>query len=297
MNATRRHKRNIIYPFLFILLFIGSLFSCKETIFIETDDAPERLVIYGTYSNEVKRHAIRITRSAGYFTTTPSQGVSDAIVTLRSGDKSLQLEELISEPGTYLMDIPRLGIEGETYTLHVAVDFDGDGEREEFEATSYLPYIAQLDSIGFHKSLLIKDMVEIQLYGKLPENEDNNFSLHAYRNNKLLNDSLDGFFIISEEYLDKTEFDGVSCFFLDQSEEETLLQAGDEVMLTVDVINRDYADFLNNAQREAAGSIPFFGGPPANIETNFRAIHNPGKVAVSGFFATYARSTTTRVYE
>ncbi|MDL2208978.1 DUF4249 domain-containing protein [Parabacteroides sp. OttesenSCG-928-O15] len=290
-------NKNHILPVCWILLLVGSLFACKETIDIKTDDAPERLIIYGTYSNEYKRHSIRLTRSTGYFVTTPPEGVSGAVVTLHSGDKSLILEELATEPGTYLMDSSRKGVEGQDYRLHVAVDFDGDGEMEEFEAASYLPYAAQLDSISFLKSTLINDMIEIKLYGMLPENEENYISLHALRNNRLINDSLQGFFILSEEYLGKKEFDGVSCFFLNQENEETLVQPGDVIELTVDMINKDYADFLGNAQSEAEGSIPFFGGPPANVETNFKALYNPGRVAVSGFFATYARSTATRVYE
>ncbi|MDH6312342.1 hypothetical protein M2137_001112 [Parabacteroides sp. PFB2-10] len=291
------HRIHPIWPLCWILLVVLSLFSCKEIIDIDTDNAPERLIIYGTYSNEYKRHAIRLTRSAGYFETTPPQGVSGAVVTLYSGDKSIELYELLTEPGTYLMESSRKGVEGQAYRLHVAVDFDGDGEREEFEATSYLPYAAQLDSIAFRKVTLINDMIEIKLYGQLPDNEENYFSLHAARNGRLINDSLDGYFIISEEYLGKKEFDGVACFYLNQKNEETLVQPGDEIELIVDVINKDYADFLSHAQSEAEGSIPFFGGPPANIESNFRSLYNPGQVAVSGFFATYARSTVTRVYE
>lgn len=286
-----------ILPLCWILFLVVSLYACKETIDIDTDNAPERLIIYGTYSNEVKRHAIRLTRSTGYFETTPPRGVSGAVVTLHSGDKSIELYELLTEPGTYLMDTARKGIEGQAYRLHVAVDFDGDGETEEFEASSYLPYAAQLDSIAFRKVTLINDMIEIKLYGLLPDNEENYFSLHASRNGRLINDSLQGYFIISDEHLGKKEFDGVSCFYLNQKNEETLVQPGDVIELTVDVINKDYADFLSHAQNEAEGSIPFFGGPPANVETNFRSLYNPGRVPVSGFFAAYARSTVTRAYE
>ncbi len=290
--------RHNIFPII-VAIVIGLIIlgSCTHRIHIETDDAPERLVIYGYITNETKQHVISLTRSSGYFATTPSVGVSNAVVNISSSKETFLLTETPKGSGKYITNSEIAGTEGMDYTLKISVDFDEDGLVEEFEANSYLPYAAQLDSIGFKESTLFDDVIEIQLYGSATRNEENYFSFHASKNDTILNDSLDGFFIISDEYLSHNEFKGLSCFYIDQEDEEEMLRPGDIVVLRIDVLTKEYADFLDNAQSEAGGSIPIFSGPPANVETNIREVHNPNNIPIAGFFSAFAGSTATRVFE
>lgn len=279
-----------------LLLLSALLIGCSARIDIETEDAPERLVIYGYVTNDFQKHAIRITRSSGYFANTPPQGISRASVILSNSEGPVTMEESAEEAGLYLTPTEFAGKEGETYTLEVTVDFDGDGEAEIFEASSYMPFAAQLDSIGLKESTLFDNVIEVLLYGRVAPNDENHFSFHVALNDVILNDSLHGFFIISDEYLVKNEFAGLSCFFLDQEEDDSQLSAGDRVTLFVDVLTPEYADFLDNARSESGGSIPLFGGPPANVETNIRSIYNPSDIPVSGFFSAYSGNNATTFY-
>lgn len=286
-----KNSIKILIPALLLLI------SCTSRIDILTEDAPERLVVYGYVTNTTKQHEIRLTRSSGYFATTKPEGVSDAKIYLLTDEETILLEESSQESGLYLTPDNYTGKEGMTYTLQIALDFDNDGEEESFEAVSTMPYAAPIDSIGFKESTLFDDVIEVQLYGKLPPNDENYLSFHVAINDKIVNDSLSGFFIISDEYIVKDEFYGLSCFYLDQEEEESIVVTGDEVTLYIDILTKEYADFLENAQSESGGSIPIFGGPPANVETNIRSVYNPKQIPISGFFSAFAGNEAKKVYK
>ena len=268
--------------------------ACTARIDISTGDAPERLVIYGYLTSDTMRHSIRITRSSSFFATTPPEGISRAEVVISGGGEEFRLTENDTVPGLYETDDDVYGTEGETYDLYVRLDFDGDGETEEYEASSYLPYPPRVDSINFRKSS-ITDHIEVLLWGRIPDNEENFLSVHVYRNDTLINDSLSGFAVMDDEYLDEKEVEAASCYFLDQEEKEEIITPGDTIVVRMDAITRPYADFIRDAQDEVRGSNPIFGGPPANVFTNIRA-RNGAKTPVSGFFTAYSGRSAGRLY-
>ncbi len=281
-----------------INLFVGCILclqACTARIDISTENAPERLVVHGTITSDTMRHAVRITRSASFFATTPPEGISRAEVVITGGGKEFRLTENPLNPGLYETDEDVSGTEGETYELYIRLDFDGDGEPEEYEASSSLPPPPRMDSIGFRRSV-IDDHIEVLLWGGLPDTEANYLSFHLYRNGELMNDSLSGFMVMDDEFLDGKEVAAASCFFLDQEEEEEILTPGDRIAVRLDLIPRDYAEFIWNAQSEIGGTNPIFGGPPANVPTNIRA-RNGAATPISGFFAAYSGRSAGRIYK
>lgn len=279
----------------FLPLFLLSLSACTERIAIETEGGDGRLIIYGYITNESAEHAIRITRSNSYFAQTKPEGVSGALVTVRSDTETFAFTESDTEPGLYRTAPGTAGTEGSNYTLHVSLDFDGDGQAEEFEASSRLPLAARLDSIGVRQSPVFDEFMEIRFYGRLPDNAENYLSIHAYINNTALNDSLPDFTVVGGKYLVQKELNGLPCFYLNQ-EEDGKLSWGDYVSLRVDVLTKEYTDFLDNAASEAQGSIPLFSNPPANVETNIRSLNNPSRIPVSGFFSAFSSSRAGMYY-
>ncbi|MDR1756444.1 MAG: DUF4249 domain-containing protein [Culturomica sp.] len=281
-----------------ICIFLGCAFclqACTARIDISTADAPERLVIYGAITSDTMRHAVRITRSASFFATTPPEAISRAEVVITGGGEEFRLTENALEPGLYETDAGVFGTEGETYELYICLDFDGNGEPEEYEASSFLPPPPRMDSIGFRRSL-INDHIEVLVWGGLPDNKENYLSLHLYRNGELMNDSLSRYMVMDDEFLDGKEVTAASCFFLDQKEDEETLVPGDRIVVRLDLITRDYAEFIWNAQSEIQGSNPIFGGPPANVPTNIRA-RNGAATPISGFFTAYSGRSAGRVYD
>lgn len=278
------------------LLTAALAVACTARIDIRTDSAEERLVIYGRITSDPFRHEIALTRSAPYFADTPPVGVSGAEVTLSSDEGMIRLQEDRSHPGKYYTPSTFAGKEGLTYTLQVRLDFDSDGQEELFEASSYMPYTAPLDSITLQPSKLFNDMIEMQLYGRRPPNEINYLSFHGYRNGVILNDSLSGFVIIDDKYSMQEEFHGLTCFMFNQEEEERRLEPGDVVTLRIDVFTEEYAHFIWNAQSEIGNNVPIFSGPPANVESNIRALTNPSDILVSGFFTAFSGREASTVF-
>lgn len=280
-----------IFAIILILAF-GS--SCTERIDIQTDDAPEHLSIYGYITADTTQHSIRITRSAGYFANTRPVGVSKAIVTISSGDDTLILTENDSVAGLYQTEPNTYGIPGKTYTLNVTLDFDNDGQTEQYQASSQMPFNAQLDSIALRPSKAFTDYIEILAYATLPEfSEDNThfYSFHAFKNGVAINDSLVGFNMVDDEFLNSTKIDGVSCMYLNQdpktADPRSIIKSGDKITLRVDVLTKDYGTFLRDAQGEVMGSIPLFSGPPANIDANITKLNASNKIPVVGYFSAY----------
>ncbi len=289
------YKNTRINIFFIFSILIGS-FACTDRIDISTEASSPRLVIYGYITTDTMRHSIKITRSTGYFENVSPAGISNAKVTISSDTQTHELKENPNTPGLYQTEPDVFGIEGETYTLNVLLDFNEDGEDEEYEATSYLPYAATVDSIGFRPSTILSDYMEVLVWGRISDSEENYLSFHLYRNHELVNDSLQGFFTLDDEFIEKKEIEGVTCFFLDQEEEQYILQQGDIITLRIDAITKEYATFINNAQSELWGSDPIFSGPPANVETNISSKQPVDEIKISGFFSAFSGNSFTTVY-
>jgi hypothetical protein len=279
-----------------ILLAVALTQSCEERITIDTGASEPRLVIYGYITTDSVRQAVSITRSAGYFSTARPEGVSGAAVVIRQGDEAYVLTESDSEPGLYQTADSVAGEVGKTYTLHVSLDFDGDGQAEEYGAESWLPPVSRLDSMAVRPSALSDHHMEVLIWGRLPKEEENYFNFRLYRNGVLVNDSLQGFRVSDDLFLDNKDIKGTPVFYLNQRRESDSLSPGDSLTFRIDGITGEYAGFITNAQSERRGSIPLFGAPPANIETNLRRITPGSGAGVSGFFTAFSVARVGMLY-
>jgi hypothetical protein len=293
MNINRFSR----YAILAGIILFYCLFSCTERIDINTGDSPPRLVIYGYITTDTTQHAIRITRSTSYFATSQPEGISNATVSISSDNEVFELKESPDEPGLYLTLSDVYGTSGKTYTLRASLDFHGNGTIEEFEAISYLPFPATLDSAAAIPFPVVKNHLQVLIWGKLPEESSNNFSFHLYRNGTAINDSLKDFNIAQDDYIETKEIKSLPVFFLDQENDRYRLLSGDTLAVQVSSITSEYATFIENAISELRGTIPLFGGPPANIGTNIRCLSPESKTGISGFFTAYSIRRTVTVHE
>jgi len=272
------------------------LYACMERINIHTEASPPRLVIYGYITTDTAQQAIRITRSSGYFVSTEPEGIANATVSITCDNDVFELSESPDDPGLYLTSPGVYGIPGKTYTLHASVDFNGDGQTEEYEADSFLPFPATLDSAAITDSPLSNRFLQVLIWGNLPEESSNNFSFHLFRNGVLLNDSLQGFSISKDDYLATKKITALPVFQLNQERDKYKLTPGDTLVVQIESLTPEYATFIDDAQQEFRGSIPLFGGPPANVETNIRCLSPDSKVGLSGFFTAYSKSRVSTIY-
>ena len=275
---------------LIVVLMIAA--ACTERIDIKTNDAPPRLVIYGYISSDTMQHSIRITRSAGYFTTGSPEGVSNAAVTFTDNENNvIPLTENDTIPGLYQTAADVYGEEGKSYRLDVFLDSDGENFAGHYTASAYLQHIHHIDSIDLRTSdlPLFKNSVLVVLYA-WNFGEDNTYSIFVAINDSVVNSSINRFIVMEgsmfrELYIDQP------CYFLNQDPNSEyrneILHVGDKVTLNINAISKEYAKFISSVQSEVRTSIPIFGGPPANVETNIRCIDPKDGVPVSGFFTAF----------
>jgi hypothetical protein len=279
-----------------IILAALLLSSCTERIDIHTDETAPRLIIYGKVSTDYQQQVINITRSTGYFADSKPEGVHGADIKITSSDNS-NYRFFDAGDGNYVSNISFSGKEGETYQLQVRFDFDEDGIPETYEASSYLPHKIKIDGMRLVPSRISERLIEIQLSADLPEKKggvSNGYSLHFYRNESTLNDSLKNFSIFDDEHINTRRLDTITCYYISKEKDGIHLNPGDKIKVRAEVITRDYLEFITDAQNEISGSIPLFSGPPANVRTNIRCKEK--NMPVLGFFTAFSVAEMTTIY-
>jgi hypothetical protein len=271
---------------------------------IEVDSAPSQLVIYGHITTDTMQHAITISRSLNYFENARPEGISNATVTISTDDETYVLSESPDEKGTYLTASDVSGIEGKTYTLNVTVEFNGVMGR--YEASSVLPPSIRMDSVTLQPSSLASYVVDVLLYGQLPESEHNYLNVQAFKNDIAINGKLADFGIIVGENTNDKNINGEQCLHLfkknvnstltSQGDGFTPVEDGDLIRIQVSSITKEYADYVLNAQKELQGSMPIFSGPPANVKSNIKAVSPSGESTVCGFFTAYSKQSSSRIF-
>jgi len=282
------------YLFLLIIIFT----SCVARIDINTDDAEPRLIIFGTISDNLQRHAIHITRSAGYFSNEEPPAITNAIVTISTENETFTLKEqsyiyvkdngdtvIMKWEGLYETDSVFAGESGKTYTLDVWLDFDNDGVMEHYQAVSTMPKGPRVDSI-YLSDIVIEQFPVLFLFGEVfinAENE-NNFCIYTCKNENRLRQGLFDYFMIFTP--DMIVMQG-GIYPLPIFTGGNSIYIGDTIHFRVDNLSRDYAVFLSQAKNEMSVPMPFFSSPPAEVITNIHCLN--ANIKVSGFFAAYDR--------
>lgn len=255
--------------------------SCTERIEVELDDSQVRLAVYGEISDYRKSHSVRLTKTSGYFSNTPPEGISGALVTISDGTKEIILEE--TDSGMYVTNPNFAGIPGLTYTLRIEnVDIDNDGREETYEASSYLPRAAPIDSIklSYMSNLLISGW-QILLYSTDPPDSKDFYVYKVYKNSILQTDSLSEYIFRSDAFFNGKSTNGMVSQFLFDNKPNEKIQEGDLITFELNGITEEYYNFLVAVQQEISLKIPVFSGPPANVKSNFSG----GAV---GFFTAYS---------
>ncbi len=272
--------RNILYSLLLFLLAA----ACTEKIDVKLDTTYTRLVVDGTIDSDTGIYRVALTTSADYFSNEPVPRVVNATVTMSDGVNTFLLNESQKgQSGIYQTNPDFAGKKGSTYTLHVELENEIAGHKT-VDATCYLPPVAHLDSIGtdFHPEWGPKGIWTIKLYAKEPSDTINYYLFNYYRNGILITDTLTKKVISDDKFYNGSYMDGVDVIYINNENNWETLFPGDTIMLQMSGITKEYFDFITQVQ-QAGFNIPFFSGPPANVQGN---ITNGG----IGFFAAYSSS-------
>lgn len=267
--------KNII--FLLVLLPVISS-SCTERIDVRLDESTIKLVVEGSITTERKSHKVFLSTTSGYFYNQQPESVSGAIVTISDGVNSYDLTE--SSPGHYQTASYVRGNEGITYKLNINLANQIGGYTEYTASSKILP-VANPDSVKLllHPEWSSAGLWEVMCYFQDPSSTDF-YRFLVSKNGTLISDTLDEWVVTDDRFFNGYYVYGATVAYLDQGTDEEKLKAGDVIVVELNNLEEEYANFIWDAQSELRGSYPLFSGPPANVKGNI----SNGAI---GFFSAY----------
>lgn len=284
-----------------LVLLAASLFTaCTTDINLDLSGTTPELVVDGTLTTDTMAHSIMLKRTADYFSNQAAEGVSGAVVTLSDGQSAVTLTEAASNKGTYQTPANYYGVVGRTYTLTIDnVDVNADGVTERYTASCPINPVTHIDSIDVVKEHIFQaDMWALKASMQEPANETNYYLMRNYKNDILVSDSIQEWGIMSDNLTNGKYMIRETLMYFANSKKDEKLQQGDKVTLELCGINKDYMDFIQQAQNEFWGRNPLFGGQPANISTNIKQVlPADGKANPHGYFAAYSVTRASMIYD
>jgi hypothetical protein len=258
---------------------------------MDTGDISPVIVIYGIFTNEYTCHSIEVSVSSPYFDPQPNRGVSGAKVWIKSSANNdvYSFIENDTVQGLYQTIDKVAGIPDIAYTLNVETDFDNDGAKEIYSATSYMLAPTKIDSVEIRNlSMMGQKSYAMYLYAQDLPTED--YYLSKYKvNDALILDKLSRASLTSDRTFNGQYINAMLIRMFgdvddrDEDRDENnraYLGLGDVVTLSLGRIEKGYYNFINQCKDEMEGESPFFGSPASNIITN---ISHGGR----GYFACY----------
>ena len=159
--------------------------GCEEPVTIDTDQAPQQLIIEGLITNEFKQHTIKISQTADFYDTGNTPRISEATVTVSDNENNIYTF-IETDPGIYL-SAPFAGVVGRTYDLEIL------SNGETITASEELLPVTTIDSL---EQRLFEDLTEennidsfgVFMYTIEPQDEENFYLFKFYRNGFWLNE-------------------------------------------------------------------------------------------------------------
>jgi hypothetical protein len=273
-----------------LIYFVGLVIlstACTEKIDVKLDSTYVRLVVDGTIDSDTGIYRVTLTKSADYFSNTEVPRVVNANVYLSDGSNTFPMQESVEGgSGIYETSADFAGEVGKIYTLHVELA-EPIADISTYEASSKLNSVTHLDSIAteFHPEWGPEGIWAIKLWAQEPGDEVNYYLFNIYKNGTLITDTISKKVVSDDMFFNGSYMNGVDAAFLNNANSWETIKPGDVVTLQMSGITKEYYDFINQV-RQAGFSIPFFSGPPANVQGN---INNGG----IGFFTAWSSSYAT----
>lgn len=261
--------KKIIYIIIFPMLFA----SCEKVIDIDLNSADPQIVIEGTITDQSGPYTVKISQTTDYFNPEKSPTISYAIVNITDSEGNFETL-LETEPGIYQTSTMQ-GVIGRTYELYVNID------NEEYKATSYLPFVTNIDSLSYDKSPSIMGNNDgnylVTCYFHDYENIENYYRIKLYKNSELS----ENFDLIDDQLQDGK--------FINYGRLRDEIVLNDTIVVELMNIDEDLYDYYNTLS-----SILNDGGmssaTPANPNSN---ISN----GALGYFGAYSYTQQTIIIE
>lgn len=269
MNLRIRHL-------LFALLGLGSLVSCtKEMETLDLEASQKMLIVEASFTNILKEHEVKLTRSAGYLTEEDIPFVTNATVTI-TDDAGNTFPLTYDKDGVYKTQQVQ-GEIGRTYTLNVAVD------GTTYTASETMKRVPPIDSLYYQSQkgsdidqsgrpgtkTYDKDKYRTRflIFTTEPDGTGDYYYWSIEKNDTLITDTLGQTLFVDDQFVDGSDY---LVFEYDERAEFNPVYGlpGDTITITTHAVTKKYYDYIFGVLLETDFSGSPFGGAPANIATN-----------------------------
>lgn len=242
-----------------ILLSVAGLLSCEETIQLDLDSTPSKIVIEGKVTTRLRDQFVKITRTSGFYETQISEKVTNAQVSVTDSDGALFRYGEVS-PGFYVPISNFAGQVGKIYTLTVRI-----GNQEYTSQDELLP-LAPIDSLGYALAPDPTDLrkekghlYDLLLYFQEPQDTKDYYLFKFYRNDSLTFTNANDIYLANDEVLGES-INGFPApvFYAEQ----------DTARMEMFSISRAGYLFLSDLTNLQFSDGGLFGPVPANPRTN-----------------------------
>lgn len=261
--------------------------GCEETVQLDLDQVPQRVVIEGQLTDVPGRQFVRVTRTAGFYDTGSTDRVTDAQVIIRD-DTGEEIAFAHNPRGTsdsagyYVPPAGYTGVVGRTYTMNVS--FAG----KTYEASDKLLRVTKIDSMLYRPNIFRErdepsdgKIWELLIYAKEPQETEDNYLIKYYRNDSLVYNNDTDVYVLND-YGVGENIDGVPS--------AVYYAPGDKARVEMYSLSRDgflfYSDLLTVLNSDGG----MFSPPPANPRSNIKG-------GALGFFQVSAMSSSEIVLE
>lgn len=259
------------------------LASCTERYDFKLQETASKPVIIGYVCTEKGQYAIDVTRTRSYFEAGSMRDVPSAKVYIND-------EELTPDPeikSRYLTRPDFSAVTGQTYTLRVEMDFNGDGQIEVYTAEAVAPKkvfafmkLQPLTNEADGPALPLTTLLVFQD----PKGEDNNYGAHLYIStardsndtyhkyhisntpskyvtNMFKSDVADGDLIFYPAYM-------IGRKLLYKPLDTLMVYPFDTIEVEFNCHSKEYYEFIRQCDDAASGSNPMFMTPAGPVTGN-----------------------------
>ena len=250
----------------FKILILSLMFSCEETIVLDTEQVDPKLVIQSHLTNEYKRHVVVLRLSVDFYFQDMPPVIEDAEVTIRDITQGIDYPFTITQSSNpefenyYLSDQPFEGVIGNTYELKVIWN------EEEYVATETMLHVASINSLSYRiNPFEYQDQSKVGYYYEVllnatePQETEDYYLFKFYRNDSLIFASENDIYFTDDGFLGEEIRDLPGPVFYSK---------GDNARVEMFSISRQayiyFSDLLNNLNNDSG----MFSPPPANPRNN-----------------------------
>ncbi len=289
MNFNRKISKSVIKAVALVLAAGLFCLSCDERIPWDVDPEQRRIIVEGRITDELKQHEVLLRVSNDFFDPENPSFVTGAEITVTDGSITYTFTE--GENGRYISREIFAGEIGHTYELNIELA-NPIGNQTRYTASSFMKRNLSLDSLRATKEEIDELFTEetedstyyFRFFGQEPEGTGDHYLCELWRNGENYTNPINQIVIFEDDFIDGIAFEDFELFVaLDFDRND--FEEGDEVVLRIFSIEKQYFDFLNAFFSQEDTGDPFgFSSPPANVD---------GNISGTGLGYFYAASMTS----